>query len=437
MIQLKQIAAQGRELAPYAVELRRHFHRHPEPTSREFETVKFICGQLSELGIPYHRIPDGGILAEIKCADWEDASAPHVLLRADCDALTMEESETVAGVPRVCRSENPGVAHMCGHDSHMAMLLGAAKLLSGMDRSQLKGVIYLLFERGEEGGNCIYYVMKYIQEHGIRIDTCFAMHVDPQTEVGTFALKSGPDRAGSVMFEVELIGKGGHGSRPDLANNPIDCFVAIANALKDVRMRHIAPDRIITVNIGSVRSGSKRNIVPESLKFNGTARLFDVETGKLFKERLHSIIEGMAALYGCRAVYQEFSGPSLSVNNDPTATQLARDALTELFGADAVKEADIDMTAESFSTLSTYYPSVMARLGVWDKTRGEAAGLHKPEFDLDERALPYGIAAYAAYALRYLAQHPSFQFTPFRGDADALLRYTDRPVPARYDQPES
>ena len=102
-----------------------------------------------------------------------------------------------------------------------------------------------------------------------------------------------------------------------------------------------------------------------------------------------------------------------------------------------MEDAGIDMTAESFSTLSTYYPSVMVRLGVWDKTRGEAAGLHKPEFDLDERALPYGIAAYAAYALRYLEQHPAFQFTPFQGDADALLRYTDRPVPARYDQPGS
>lgn len=437
MAQMEQIAARSRELAPYAVELRRHFHRHPEPTSREFETINFICSQLSELGIPYHKIPDGGILAEINGTGPQNAQAPHVLLRADCDALTMEESETVAGLPRTCRSETPGVAHMCGHDSHMAMLLGAARLLTGIDPSEIRGVIYLLFERGEEGGNCIYYVMKYIQEQGIRIDTCFAMHVDPRTEVGRFSLKSGPDRAGSVMFEVELIGKGGHGSRPDLANNPIDCFVAIAGALKDVRMRHIAPDRIITVNIGSVRCGSKRNIVPENLKFNGTARLFDVETGKQFKDRLHAVIESMATLYGCRAVYQEFSGPSLPVSNDPTAAQLAQDVLTELFGADAVEEADIDMTAESFSTLSTYYPSVMVRLGVWDKARGEAAGLHKPEFDLDERALPYGIAAYAAYALRCLDRCPEFRFTPFHGDADALLRYTDRPVPKRYDQPGS
>ena len=116
---------------------------------------------------------------------------------------------------------------------------------------------------------------------------------------------------------------------------------------------------------------------------------------------------------------------------------LSQEALAELFGADAVEEADIDMTAESFSTLSIYYPSVMVRLGVWDKARGEAAGLHKPEFDLDERALPYGIAAYAAYALRCLDRRPAFQFAPFQGDADALLRYTDRPVPARYDPPES
>ena len=153
------------ETAPYAKELRRHFHRHPEPTSKEFETIRYICAQLDTLGIPYVSIPDGGVLAEIRgsAETPEDSPAPHVLLRADCDALSMDENPENSSGPRCCCSETPGVAHMCGHDSHMAMLLGAAKILAGLDPKLIKGTVYLLFERGEEGGNCIYYVMKYIQ----------------------------------------------------------------------------------------------------------------------------------------------------------------------------------------------------------------------------------------------------------------------------------
>lgn len=423
----------SRENMPYAVELRRHFHRHPEPTSREFNTIRYIQNELDKMKIHYTNIPDGGVLAEIHGQVAEGSEEPHVLLRADCDALTMMEAPENGGQKRACISENQGVAHMCGHDSHMAMLLAAAKILSGLKPEQIKGTIYLLFERGEEGGNCIYYVMKYIQQMKIRIDSCFALHVEPELPTGFFGIVSGPSHAGNVNFEIGLTGKGGHGSRPDLSNNPLDCFISIMNQLKDVRVKYIDPSALLTYNIGSVQCGEKRNIVPEHLDFKGTARFFDTKAGSLFKEKLDAIIKSNAALYDCKPEYQVFSGPSLSVNNNKEAAALAREAVEELFGKEKIVDIEPSLGSESFSTLSSYYPSFMLRLGVRNEKLGMTEALHNPRFDLDENALMYGIAAHVAYGLKYLEVHPEINFKPFEGDADAVLAFTNRPVPKRFD----
>lgn len=432
---IEEIVRRSGEILDYAVEMRRHFHRHPEPTSREFETVRFLCGQLDRMGISYVNIPDGGILAEIPGKRPEDSeTAPHVLLRADCDALTMEESPENGRGPRCCLSANSGVAHMCGHDGHMAMLLGAAKLLAEMVPGNMNGTVYLLFERGEEGGNCIYYVMKYIQARKIRIDSCYAIHVDPDLPSGTFWIREGASHAGNVNFEIGLTGKGGHGSRPDLSNSPIDCFVSIMNQLKDVRMKYISPADLLTVNIGSVQCGQKRNIVPEYLEFKGTARFYSQEAGGIFKEKLDAIVKSNAVLYGCRPEYKVFSGPSLPLINNGEAAAIAAEAVTELFGPECLTEGKLGLGSESFSTLAAYYPSVMARLGVRNETLGAVADLHNPHFDLDEEALKYGIASHAAYALSYLERCPCIPFEPFKGTADDLLKLMNRPVPKRYDE---
>lgn len=428
------IISASREILPYAIEKRRYFHCHPEPTSREFQTIHQICNELEQLGIEYVNIRDGGVLGWIDGTAGAENDAPHVLLRADCDALTMTENPQNSKEARCCISENPGFAHMCGHDSHMSMLLSVAKILSDVDKSQIKGRIYLLFERGEEGGNCIYYVMKYIQEQKIRIDTCFALHVDPDFPVGKYLFQDGPNHAGNVNFEIELIGKGGHGSRPDLSNNPLDCFVSIMNQLKDVRLKYIHPASLLTYNIGSVQCGHKRNIVPECLEFKGTARFYDPEAGRIFKEKLDAIIKTSSVLYSCQPVYQVFSGPSLSLINHAGAAALAREAVTDLYGEGCLSEnQEPNLGSESFSTLAAYYPSVMGRLGVRNEEKGMTSALHNPGFDLDEEAMQYGIAAHIAYALKYLETHPHFEFTPFNGDADAVLRYTNRPVPRHFD----
>lgn len=234
--------------------LRKYFHCAPELSAREQSTMAAIAAQLQKSGIPFTVIPDGGILAHLDWADANAPDAPHVLLRADCDALPIQESETNGTFSRAYQSAVPGVSHMCGHDAHMAMLLGAAGVLKQLRQGDatLRGRVYLLFERGEEGGCNYYYILKYIQSKKIRIDSCVGLHVAPDLPTGSIWLEEGPGHAGNVNFEIALTGTGGHGSRPDLANNPLDCFVAIANDLNTFRMKCIPPQDILTVNIGSV-----------------------------------------------------------------------------------------------------------------------------------------------------------------------------------------
>lgn len=416
--------------------LRERFHRAPELSGHERSTIRAIAALLEEKGIPFTVIPDGGILAQIDWADANAPDAPHVLLRADCDALPIQESEENSAGPRRCISGVPGVSHACGHDAHIAMLLGAADVLRALRAAHpaLRGRVYLLFERGEEGGCNYYYIYKYIQSQKLRIDSCFALHAAPDLPTGSIWLEEGPGHAGNVNFEIVLTGQGGHGSRPDLANNPLDCFVAIMNDLNVLRAKYIPPQDILTVNVGAVHCGSKRNIVPQTLEFKGTARFYQAESGRTFKEKLRQIIASNAALYGCQADFRVFTGPSMAQLNHREAAALARDAFRAVFPeVTLVREKELEMSSESFGVSCSYYPGVMGLLGTGSAEKGTTSGLHTPQFDVDTDALPYGAAAHAAYAMKFLEDAPRFSFQPFPGDIDAMMAYTDRPIPPRFD----
>ncbi len=422
------ILKESKEMLDYAIKVRRHLHVNAEPTAHEFETVKYIMSELDAMGIPYENVPDGGVLGYIQ----GPREGKTVLLRADCDALGMKESPNNAKGPKVCVSKNDNAAHMCGHDSHVAMLLSAAKILSD-NKKQLQGRVILLFERGEEGGNCIYYVMKHIQEKGIKIDSCWGNHIAANLPVGIVCIQGGPVNAGNVNFEVVLTGKGGHGSHPDKSNNPVDCFVAIMNGIKDIRMKYIHPASPLTYTIGMVQSGTKRNVIPETLTFAGTCRFHSAESGRLFKQKLKQVIELNSELYECKVEFKNFTGPSIpTVNNDKCA-QIGIEAVEKVLGSASIVRQETSMGSESFSTLAAFYPSIMANVGAGNEEKGMTIGAHNPGFDIDESGMPYGIILYVAYAIAFLKQDDKIPFTPFNGDEDDLLAFMDRPVPPRFD----
>ncbi|MGI6607629.1 MAG: M20 metallopeptidase family protein [Erysipelotrichaceae bacterium] len=216
------------------IEYRRHFHRYPELTGKEFETLKFIRQELEKYDVEYVEIENGGILVTI------DSNKPGktVLLRADIDALPIEECQyNDGGFKKSCISLNIGVAHMCGHDCHTAMLLVALQILNQY-KDTFKGKIYGFFERGEESGDNIYYCLKYFKENKIEFDNCFGIHVNSneEFELGSVIVHPNEYYAGMIVFDISINGKGGHGSRPDLCNNPIDVFADVVNALREIKI---------------------------------------------------------------------------------------------------------------------------------------------------------------------------------------------------------
>ncbi len=419
---------EAKALYEYAVSVRRHLHEDPEPSSMELRTSAFILGELDRMGIEAVNVPDGGVLGFIRGAQ----AGPTVMLRADCDALKLQEAPTNAKGPKLSVSKRDGVAHCCGHDVHSAMLLTAAEMLRNT-RESLKGTVILMFERGEEGGGNAYYIHKYLQERQLRIDCCFSQHNDPLLPVGKIAVSSGPRFAGSFVFNVRIKGRGGHGSRPDRCNNPIDCFLAIASEYKELRMRLVPPDVPFTSSINSVNAGSAHNVTPEELTFSGTARTYDFESGLRFREQFEKIIRLNCELFGCTPEFILWKGPTLPVINQQDAARFARNAAELAVGKENTEDTVPDMCGESFGITTAYYPCAMASVGSGNEAEGRSLPLHNPHYEPDELSLLYGSTYYAACARVFCDAAPSIGFKPFAGDVDALFALTNRPIPPRRD----
>lgn len=387
----------ARENAELTIGLRRHLHRRPELSRLEIETLKFIKKHLSTFGIPYVEVTDGGIIGFIG----DESAGKTVLLRADIDALPIQENKCNLKQERSVISEIAGVQHACGHDAHTAMLLTAGKILRENER-ELGGRVLLMFERGEEGGGNIHELLRYIRERELRIDGAHAIHVVPSVHSGRLLAKKGPFMAGAAGFSVKITGKDGHASRPDLANNPLDCFVSIYDALNGIRLRTISPFETLTFSISLLQGGIKSNVIPNELTFGGSARFYKKETGLAFVEEFRHIVECITAAYHCA---YEIKGllPGHPLINDDTVTGIAQNSIRSHLGETALlPDSEPLMGSESFSRVAALYPSVMIGLGIRNEELGAGASLHSEFFDLDEGALYLGVAETVGFAIEFL-----------------------------------
>ncbi|HZW49665.1 MAG TPA: amidohydrolase, partial [Bacillota bacterium] len=200
----------AQEQFDYMVKHRRHLHTHPEMSGKEFETVLYIINELKALDIPYIEVENGGVLGFIKGTH----PGKTVLLRADVDALPIQEPKVNLKAERTCVSQNAGVMHACGHDAHTSMLLGAAKILN-QHKDEINGEVLLVFERGEEAAGNIRQIMHYMEDHKITWDGAWGLHCFQDMPTGTLGIRSGGCMAGSLVFRFKITGEGGHGSRPD------------------------------------------------------------------------------------------------------------------------------------------------------------------------------------------------------------------------------
>ncbi len=393
------------EEVPNLIAMRRHFHEYPEGSQKEFKTMDYIEEKLKGMGLSSVRVPRGGILATI------DSGKPGytMLMRADIDALPVQEDPVNLSKPKVAVSKNEGYCHACGHDGHISMLLTEAKILAA-HTDEWEGKVILMFEQaeefGERGGK---HLLQYIHEQGIHVDTCYATHVRWDIPVGKMAVLDNGVMSGAFFFRVKLNGKGGHGSRPDLSINPIDAFIAFGAALQSLRMRAVSPDNCLTYSFGSLHAGQEPNIIPPSLTFAGSCRFFDNNDGEFFSKKFYQILNNICEEYGVSSEIQEEQFLPVTMN-DKTCAALARNTITASLGNDALYPTGHWMASETFGAALAMYPGILAFTGIKDTEVGSGANHHNAKFDIGEKGLVTGVESALAYVLAVLKEKPDFSY---------------------------
>jgi amidohydrolase len=387
------------------IAIRRHLHAHPELSFKEYNTSKFITGKLNEWGIAYQEgIVETGVVALI-CGT-KSQSGKVVALRADMDALPIEETNKVA-----YQSKNKGVMHACGHDVHTASLLGVAKILHQL-QSEFSGTIKLIFQPGEEqapGGASLMIkegVLENPQPHAI-----FAQHVFPSLQVGKVGFRSGKYMASTDEMYLTITGKGGHAALRGSYINPLLIASTILLALEklfsepnlvSLQPTHLLSETIPTVvAFGKITGKGATNVIPDEVTIEGTFRTMNEQWRKLahaiIKDRCDTLAREMGG--GCTTTIVQ-GYPALV--NDETTTLQAMSYAQEYVGNENVVELEHRMTGEDFSFFAEKIPACFYRLGTGNKEKGITSNVHTPTFNIDEQALKTGMGLMAWIALRSL-----------------------------------
>jgi amidohydrolase len=391
-LQSQAIMDQAQHLQQRIVDLRRRIHRRPELGFREVRTSRLVADTLEELGIEAKTgIGKTGVVGYL------GREGPTIALRADMDALAIEEQNDVSYA-----SEVPGVMHACGHDAHTAMLLGAAMLLS---KVQLAGQVRLLFQPCEEGtdeeGKSG--AMRMVDDGGMDgVDAVIGLHVDPRLATGSIKVGEGAVCAAADSFRVKIIGEGCHGAYPHLGVDPIYISAQVITALQSVVSRRVDPTSPSVMTVGFIRGGTMANIIPAEVELRGTIRSLDEEVREQLWQELRTVLETSRALGGDFSLEIKEGYPVLV--NDARVAALVRDVSTEFLGAENVHKELPEMGAEDFAIFASRAPGAMFSLGVKPAGREKPLRLHSPDFDLDEEALPLGSALLVGTALRFLAE---------------------------------
>lgn len=372
----------------YMREQRRHFHKHPEHVCQEKQTSEHIRAELEKIGVAWELVGDYGILAVI-----EGKSAGNtVALRADMDALPIQE---LGCAPY--KSINDGCMHACGHDAHMAMLLGTAKILS-RHRDKICGKVKLIFQQAEEIGAGAQMMLK-----GNALKDCqaiFGLHQSAEFPTGRFFLREKDFTAANAIFTVKLRGIGSHGSKPQLGVDPVVAAAGIIQALQTIASRETDPEDMIVVTVGYINSKTSRcNIITEEVELGGTVRFRNSQLLKKTQQAFFRIVENTAKAYRVKPQIQ-YENVCVPVYNDPELTAFTCQVLRSLVGQSQVDTQAANSAAEDFAFYQQEIPGVFCFMGAGDDTYNKP--LHNPYYDIDERALINGAAAYSKLAVDYL-----------------------------------
>lgn len=387
-----EIKAFGKKYSDYVVAKRREFHRMPELSLCEYETSKKIVSELAAIGIEGRIVADTGVLAEIKGGK----PGKRVALRADIDALGVTE-QTGAEYA----SENPGLMHACGHDAHIAMLLGAARILWDI-RSEIPGEVRLIFEPAEEiakGAN------KMIAAGAMDgVDSVFGMHVWSDIPAGKISAEEGPRMASADFYTIEIEGKSCHGSKPDQGVDAIVAGAALVNALQTIVSREINPLEPAVISVGEFHAGEQSNVIAGHAHLSGTTRAFSNEVRERLPELMERVIRHTGETFRTKMTLNYNMGSS-PVINDPLGASIARQSVVDVLGEEALYHYEKTPGGENFSEYLRLAPGCFAFVGIRNEECNAVHPQHSCYYAMDESVLINGSMLAAQYAMNFLKRN--------------------------------
>ncbi|MCK4571679.1 amidohydrolase [candidate division WOR-3 bacterium] len=378
---MNKILRKALSIKNYIIEIRRELHKHPELAFEEKWTHKFISKELKALSLYPVNINKTGIIVDIGKGN------NKIGLRADMDALPINEENELP-----FKSINNGVMHACGHDTHMAMLLGAAKLLT---LNSVERPVRLLFQPSEErtpGG------AKGMIEEGVLegVSEIFGIHIDPEIEIGSLSIRSGVMMASPDEMDIKITGTGGHAAEPHKTNDVIYATSLFINEIQGLVSRKSEPTKPVVISICSIHGGSTYNIIPTNVRLKGTVRTIDKESWQNIPQWIDDILKGISLSYGIEYELLYKRGYPI-LKNDEKKTKKLICIAQEIFKNIEIMDDPV-MGGEDFAYYLEKIPGSFSFIGGANKKKGIYSKLHTPHFIIDEDALPMGAALLYALA---------------------------------------
>jgi amidohydrolase len=390
LVNLLELDELIKEAGKWAISLRQDFHRWPELGNEEYRTADRIQSELSLLGIEYERMISTGIIGVMN----KNQEKKTVALRADMDALPMQETVSLP-----YSSERKGIMHACGHDVHMAVLLGTARVLSKI-KDDINGGIKFIFQPAEEttGG------AKRMIKRGClepKTDFILGLHVKPDLPAGTIGIKFGKVHASSDMFQITVKGKNSHGAYPEQGIDSIAAASQIVTGVQSIVARNISPLNSGVISIGCIHGGTAINLIADSVILEGTIRALDQSSRELLRSRLKEMVQWTARAYGARAEVKFKKGYPVLMNDNLVVEAVKNVAICETAIEKVVELKEPTMGVEDFAYYLEKVPGAFFFLGSGYKGR-ENEGIHSGGFHVDEKCIRVGIQLEVMSVLKLL-----------------------------------
>lgn len=378
------------EICAEAVSWRHYLHQHPELAHKEWQTSDFVAAQLQSFGLKIHRgLAETGVVGTLSCG----AGGATIGIRADMDALPITEK---SGVPYA--SHHPGLMHACGHDGHVAIALAAARICTRFP--DLNGTVHFIFQPAEEneGGG------RRMVEEGLfelfPCDSIYALHNWPALPLGTCVARDGPMMAAFGTFEIAVLGRGCHGAMPHQGSDAILAGSQLVSALQSIVSRNVDPTHSAVVSVTQIHAGDTWNVIPDRCILRGTTRWFDEKVGLSIENRIRELAVAVAGGFSCEATLEYKRRMPATINTNVMAQEIRA-----LVGRDLpelqVAEAAPSMGSDDFAFMLNTVPGCYIWLGAG--TTEHSHGLHSPQYDFNDDALPHGVALWLALVRHALA----------------------------------